>query len=689
MKKYALFLLILLSFSGNLFSSVTKKDEKNKKKKQIHIKQEVVVTATLNKSPTFDTSVEAHVKNFKQIREKIPYNVGDLFKDIPGVDVSESGPNSVRPVIRGLYDERVLILLNAVKLSEQRSGGNHLLSIDPLQIKRVEVVEGPDSVIYGSNAIGGVINFIPYIPDDYTGKKLCFKSGMDFIFNSVNIGKCERVFFETGKKGIGFRASEIFKDTDNYKTPQFKLKNSFSEYYEGNFSFFKQIGNNKIRTYFYQIQGDFGIPNRTAIESYFKANKHRFFSMKLTHNFNSTFWRNFNLIFSIQKHNRHMHILNPVSNNKNLDLEILLNKKTVEIKDYVSFICGYHNLFTAGTSVFREDADSRRDRFKVDIITGDIENLPIAGVIPPSEREGIGSFIQDKIFVNDKLDLTTGIRYDYIKAKTDYLAGHPVKPTKVSNDTYSGSLGTTYHLTDNLNLVFNVGRAFRAPTLLERFFFGPHQDTVNIGNPELKPETSLNIDFGYKYNSKKVYSTFSLYRNRIDDFIVREKTGEIDPESGMEIETWQNAAVGLLRGFEFSFEYYLSNKLSFYNNLSYVKGRDTKKREYLPDIPPMKINLGIKINDFNFFRKIKGDIELNSRTYLRQNNVAPNEKATPGYTLYNIYLNFNLSKSLKLKAAGENLTNKRYHNHLSRINWIDDGQKRCIKFSLNYFFKNM
>ncbi len=690
-----IFIVIIFSFSLFLLSQNKNKEREKKNKedskkgeKVFHIKQEVVVTANLRKSDTFDTSASSHVEDYRVIREKIPYNVGDLFKNMVGVNVSETGPNSIRPVIRGLYDERVLVLLNGMRLSEERSGGNHTLSIDPLQVKRIEVVEGPDSVVYGSNAIGGVINFIPYFPDEYEGERLSFKSGGSVIFNSNNGGKCERVFWECGKKDFGIRVSEIFKDTGNYKTPALKVKNSFCEYYEGNVSLYGKLKGSEFRAYFYQMQGDFGIPNRTAIESYFKGNKHRFFSLDLKHEFKSNFWRDLDFKFSIQKHNRHMHILNPLGKEKNLDLEIFLNKRTIEARGNVSFLLGTHNLFIVGTSYFKEDANSRRDRFEINTYNGEIEILPIPGVIPPSEREGEGIFIQDNIFITDRFHIKTGVRFDNVSAKTEFLVGHPVKPTDISNNTYSGSLGVVYGISENLNLVFNMGRAFRAPTLLERFFYGPHQDTVNIGNPDLKPEVSFNVDFGYKYNGEKIYSEFSIFRNRVDDFIEKIRTGNVDPESGMEIETWRNVATGLLRGFDFDFEYYFKDNLFLFQKISYVKGRDMAKKQYLSDIPPMKINVGLKYRDLNLSEKIKLGGEVNMKCFLKQKNIAPFERTTPGYTLFNIYLNSKIGKNLNVNLALENITDKRYHNHLSRINWIDDGMGRSLKVSLNYSFRS-
>ena len=86
--------------------------------------------------------------------------MGDVFENQAGISVSETGPGSIRPQIRGLLDDRVLILVDGIRLSEQRGTGNHRLSVDPKQIERIEVVRGPVSVLYGTDGIGGVINII-------------------------------------------------------------------------------------------------------------------------------------------------------------------------------------------------------------------------------------------------------------------------------------------------------------------------------------------------------------------------------------------------------------------------------------------------------------------------------------------------------------------------------------------------
>ena len=128
----------------------------------------VVVTPTGSEKEAFDTSLPVNLIQARDIEERIVVSVADLFRTEPGVDAVTAGPGSVHPMIRGLQGERVLVLVDGIRLSEQRPGGNHVFSLDPAQIERVEVVRGPASVLYGSDAIGGVVNFITKRADEET-----------------------------------------------------------------------------------------------------------------------------------------------------------------------------------------------------------------------------------------------------------------------------------------------------------------------------------------------------------------------------------------------------------------------------------------------------------------------------------------------------------------------------------------
>jgi outer membrane receptor for ferrienterochelin and colicin len=122
-----------------------------------HALEEIIITASRQESKVFNSSLPVNVVTREAIEKIAPTGMGDLFEHLPGLNVSHTSMGSVRPMIRGLYDERVLVMVDGIRLSEQRGGGDHALSINPGQIERIEVVRGPaGSVLYGSDAIGAL-----------------------------------------------------------------------------------------------------------------------------------------------------------------------------------------------------------------------------------------------------------------------------------------------------------------------------------------------------------------------------------------------------------------------------------------------------------------------------------------------------------------------------------------------------
>ena len=120
-----------------------------------HALEEVIITASRQESKVFNSSLPVNVVTREAIEKIAPTGMGDLFEHLPGLNVSHTSMGSVRPMIRGLYDERVLIMVDGIRLSEQRGGGDHALSINPGQIERIEVVRGPGSVLYGAGVKSG------------------------------------------------------------------------------------------------------------------------------------------------------------------------------------------------------------------------------------------------------------------------------------------------------------------------------------------------------------------------------------------------------------------------------------------------------------------------------------------------------------------------------------------------------
>ncbi len=229
----------------------------------------------------------------------------------------------------------------------------------------------------------------------------------------------------------------------------------------------------------------------------------------------------------------------------------------------------------------------------------------------------------------------------------------------------------------------NTGTSFRSPSLLERFFYGVHQDSVNIGNPYLHPERGKDIDLGYRFRSKRIDFSAGLFRTVIENFIEIANTGETDPESGLEVWKWLNFTKVVLKGGELEFHYHFSKSLSYTGNISYVIARDVRKREYIYEIPPVILN-----NTLIFekeFNGVKARVRFVAHTECRQDRVAEFEKETPGFTGYNLYSSATF-KDFRLNLAVTNITDKSYHRHLSRVRYMNDGMGRSIQISLTKRF---
>jgi hemoglobin/transferrin/lactoferrin receptor protein len=338
---------------------------------------------------------------------------------------------------------------------------------------------------------------------------------------------------------------------------------------------------------------------------------------------------------------------------------------------------------TTGLQLFYEDAESKRDRFLVDVLTGLRRAKPLPGVIPDSTRLGIGVFAQDEVSVTQKFEVTLGTRFDWIRSETDDMALHPVNATTEHDSNVSANLGLLWRLTNRVNLTANVGRAFRAPTLLERFFFGPHQDTVDIGDPDLDPETSLSVDLGLKANYDRFTGTVSLFYNRIDDYIVKRRTGVTDPDSGLEITSWGNVDRAELYGFEGEADLALISGFSLFGTISFVRGRNKETDADLPEIPPLKGTYGI-LYENHPRRDWYLWSEFAAHSAARQDNVAPWETETPGYTTFDFRFGLDFKQNASLVFSAENLTDKSYHDHLSRVTWQNEQPGRSLGVKITW-----
>ena len=680
LKKFILSAAALLCCSATLFADEPQTNTISQ--------TEYVVTVTGTRQSTFDTSQPVNRIDSSELDEKVTTSMATVFEAEPGVDVVKTGTGSIHPMIRGLYGERVLTLVNGVRLSEQRPGGNHVLSLDPAQIERIEVVRGPASVLYGSDAIGGVINFITKDAGNEIGDELRFSGDVSAQTESATDGLKETAHIQFGQGRFNGYIGGTHMNTDNLETPDGDLPNSF---YDG-FTLwgggtYTGDGWNAYGDYSF-MEADIGIPGSTDfVEDYFKGEQHQKLTFGIEANDFDGSIEKLGVDFGWQRHNRHRYrrktdnIPPPiVASGGDLAVNIWLDIDTYTMKPQIVLVPNDTHRITMGLDTFYERASS--DRTLRD--TASAWAHPVfdkLAVIPDSTRLGAGAFVQDEITLGDRWIITPGLRADWIRAEADGTAGHIISSDESSTSrAVSGNLGVLYKATEDVNLYANVGRAFRAPTLLELYFYGPHDVGNDIGDPDLDPETSWNFDIGVKTRGDRLQTSASLFYNRISDYIVKENQGTGD-------YIYKNYSDVALYGAETSLDYDLGGGFITFASLSYVHGENEDTGEALPGIPPLKARYGLRYDTF------VGDnwlwAELSGTTASSQHRTGVNERSTENYTRGDLRVGLDLGETWSLVGAVENFADTKYQDHLSTV-WqeygVTDQPGRNIKLMLKARF---
>ncbi|BBB33138.1 hemoglobin/transferrin/lactoferrin receptor protein [Thermotomaculum hydrothermale] len=682
MKKIIYFCIICLlsvsfSFANKLNENKGKKENKNKNQK---VEETIVVTCDIKQEKVFKAEKSVNYIDFKDLKLTAPSSLSNVFERTAGVTSSSTGNSSVRPVVRGLYDERVLMMVNGIRQEEQFGGGNHTYSIAPEFINSVSVLKGSSSVTFGSDAIGGVINmFLNGYGEDRIPSNF-----FSAFYQTATNGNKQHFFYSKNFNDLSVYFEGLNKDMGNITTPDGTLRNSYAKgyFYNTGLNYSKDKWSYKLN--FYGMQADLGIPvNPVAIDMGFKNNEYKRMQGEIDYSPSVSNWTGVKIIFANQFKHRHMYMELPYNNQFSRVNEIFLNKTSRNVRIFSDFLFG-SNLLTVGFDGFREEAWSYKRKGLKSLETSEYNPQTIPGVIPPSKRYGWGIFAREEHDFNEKLSGFLAARYDWIKAdakdNSDYYYSGVTDTDKKSNF----STGFLYQLTNNQVFYLNAGTSFRSPSLLERFFYGAHQDSVNIGNPHLNPERGKSVDLGYRFKREKVDFSIGVFRTAIDNFIELANTGEIDSNSGLEIWKWLNLSKVVLKGGEFEVHYHFTDSLSYKINLSYVIAKDVHTDSYLYEIPPVIIN---NILDYSGERDgIKYNFKFVAHSECRQDRVAQFEKPTPGFTVYNFYSDFMFSKHLRFNLSVTNITDKSYHSHLSRIRYMNEGMGRSFNFELSYVF---
>lgn len=697
--------LVEVSFQG--YSSILETMEingnpsRNFVLKETFIENETVtVTGVASATKARQSAQPVSIVKRSDLLQTSSTNVIDaLSRLVPGVSGLSTGPAISKPIIRGLGYNRVVTVHDGVRQEGQQWGDEHGIEIDEYSIQKIEVLKGPASLFYGSDAMAGVVHLITNVPVEQgtiKGNLLGAFTGNNGLYGgSGNLAGHLQNGFNWNAYGTSKSAADYQNKYDG------KVFNS--RFFEKNFGGY--IGINKSWGYSHLLISNFnqklGIVEGTRDPV---TGQFLIFSETPQEHIATQAELNNRTVYTPYQHVTHFKIAS--DNNFSLGRDRLAvnigyqRNQRREIGDPAApFTPSLHfDLQTLSYSFQYSLAE--RTGWKTALGANGMyqqnRNLAKEVLIPEYNQFDIGAFVYSKKTFHDNLTLSGGLRIDTrnVTGKTFSESGR-VKFAGFSKSftNISGSAGLSYNTSDALTLKLNIARGYRAPSVSELSSNGAHEGTnrYEYGDNNLKTETSFQVDAGLELNSQHVSFSFNAFYNNIGNYIFYSKLASAAGSDslinigGIDFTGFKfRQAVATLVGFELNFDLHPHplDWLHFENSFSMVAGHFNESFEgssKLPFIPAPRLQSELRAafkkagSLRNFYVKLDMDIVgTQNRVFTAYNTETP----TKGYTMFSVGAGTDITNGkgktlLGIHFSLNNLTDVTYQNHLSRLKYAD------------------
>ena len=615
---------------------------------------EVVVSAPTGRLQS-ENIVSIERKKITELQQTSPLTLAEAISNIPGVEQTATGVGIGKPVIRGLSGNRIVTYAQGIRIENQQWGDEHGLGVGEVGIESVEVIKGPASLLYGSDALGGVLYFV----DERYASQNSIEGFAQTKFLSNTLGSVNNVGFKIHKGKLKFNLFGAYSSQGDYQIPNFDrvFNTRFDEKnIKTSFGFNTKNWISNIR-YSY-LQNNYGIVEDAT--------------------FTNSTQRKFILPFqTIDNHNVSFENIVFTGNSKlNLTLGYTNNYRKEFEEDNKNQALGLKlNTFTYNLKWY---SPTYKDRF--DFIIGSQgmaqSNLNNGEeiLIPDANTTDFGVFGLANLNLN-KFQLQAGIRADYREIDTKEMVtddgSFPKLKKSYNGLTFSG--GAVYKL-KKTKFRANISSGFRAPNTTELLSDGVHHGTNRYikGDANLTNENATQIDFSFDYQDEHFSFSVNPFYNSIKNYIFLSPIDSVIDNSPV-FEYLQTNA--FLYGGEIGFHYHPHNIhwLHLESNISTVIAED-KNGNPLPLIPQTKINSAIKA-EFSHKGKVQLKNVFVQHIYkFLQNRTGLFETATNDYNLINIGLNLEIltkHNPIEITTGVRNLFNTKYIDHLSRFKTLE------------------
>ena len=659
------------------------------------IMDEVTVTATRIEEPIFDVPQSVTIMNRKQIVEGNYRTTPEALSHLTGVTVQKTAHGHGSPFIRGLTGKQVLILVDGVRLNNStfRFGPNQYLNtIDPALIERMEVVRGPGSVLYGSDALGGVINIITRKRKDFSQDK-DIDAEANLVYGSADNEKTARGSVEGNNAAFGYWAGGGYRDFDDLKAGGSIGTQDYTGYDEFHanlaLSYMPSSGGRVDLTFQETRQMD--VP-RT--DKFINSNEKQVFDPQER----TAVALHWNSPVSLSFADRLSGSVSFQRQNEELDRQKFgstLKRHNDDTIDTVGFslqadmLLTERHLLAYGVEYYSDSVDSKR----VDSDGGVDTSKP--GTFPDnSEYLTSGVYLQDEYMPSPSSKIVAGIRYSYLRAQTDLLGFGSFDETF---SDLTASIRWSGLVAEHTRLFAGVSQGFRAPNLDDLAVLRSTNEGIDVPSPNLDSEKSINYELGVKLNKPAWQGTLTLFQSEFNDLIDRRPgtykglafiddngNGVQDPGEDNVVQKF-NVGRARIYGIEVDSRVVLGPQWTLNGNISWAKGENKTDNEPVSRIPPLTAYLAARWQQPGKQYWVEPFVELVDR----QDRLSSRDKSDPripaggtrGYGTVNVRGGWE-DKVQSLDIAFNNIGDKAYKTHGSGVY----GAGREIKLSYSHRF---
>lgn len=641
---------------------------------------EMSVTASRLGETTADLTQAVTVLEGQKLLQNLEATIGETLSDQPGVRSTYFGPASSRPVIRGLDGDRVRVLQNGLNtIDASATSFDHAVSFDPVSVSKIEIVRGPATVLFGPNAIGGVVNVTDNrIPTERIGEWV--RGSVGTRVSSADHGVASDIELEGGVGGFAWHLEAFKRNMEDLRIPGYAESRRFREREEedhgpdddddhdhdhehgalGN-SGKKRLNNSHLdsegfsagASYIWDggyfgaaysgFDANYGSPAEEAVDIDLR---------KRTWDFHGAFFEPFS------------------------GIEEIKYKFSVSDYEHMEFHDGdpgtrFTNEGYDGRIEFRHQAwgpvqgtfgyQTQRSDFEA---TGEEKFLPEVGTKSHS------AFVFEEWKVNDVFGIEGGLRYDHTETEASEDADFGPDRSRTFNGV-SGSLGFVYEPTEDYVIAFSTSWTERAPTYQELYAGGPHVATgaFELGDDGLGKEKSLGFDLSFRKKTGSVTGALTFFYNRFNDYVGLFPTGA--EEDDFPVYAYQ-ATDAEFFGAELEATFHLlgpvvagetaDEHLNLELRADYVQANDRKTGDPLPRISPFHASAALDYKKGPFGARIESVFSAH------QAETADNELPTDSYVMFNAALSYTLTTggvTTDFYVKGVNLTDEEAREHTS------------------------